>query len=180
MSLSFPRFTCPVVVILIVTLRAKTTSRAKRVQVRNDNRSNRRRHEPANRIRKCYLGTSAVRLLLRSVSLHFTDVSGSHSTLDFSYAFGFDRFNTNQRLESNSNATSMNFSALLGRRWKLNVSESFQVTRISGHSMPFAASYRFPKDFGMYSNLWCFADQHKRTPEVSLSNTRLAKDRPYP
>jgi len=54
--------------------------------------------------------------------------AGEHSMLDASYTFGLSRFNSDLNYNSNSQVVSTKLSTSLSPKWKLNLSESFQMT----------------------------------------------------
>ena len=54
--------------------------------------------------------------------------SGESDTITASYAFGYRRTITGSRFSSNSHVASGTYSTALGRAWKLNLSDSFQMT----------------------------------------------------
>jgi len=60
-------------------------------------------------------------------SIHF-DALGERSTFVSSYAFGFDRYNTNPDRETRSQSASAAYSTRFGPQWKLNLSDSFYMT----------------------------------------------------
>ena len=60
-------------------------------------------------------------------SLHF-DARGERSTFVSSYAFGFDKYNSDPSREDRSHAASATFSTKFGPRWSLNLSDSFSMT----------------------------------------------------
>jgi hypothetical protein len=54
--------------------------------------------------------------------------SGKSDVITASYAFGYRRTITGPRFSANSHVASATYSADLGRAWKLNLSDSFQMT----------------------------------------------------
>ncbi len=54
--------------------------------------------------------------------------SGASDTITASYGYGYRRTITGSRFSSNSHVASATYSAALGRAWKLNLSDSFQMT----------------------------------------------------
>jgi hypothetical protein len=53
---------------------------------------------------------------------------GDRSLLELSYAFGLNRSNTGLNLDNGSHVTSASFKASLNPRWKISLSESFEMT----------------------------------------------------
>ena len=54
--------------------------------------------------------------------------TGEHSTLEVSYAFGFSRVSSGLNYNSNSQAVSTKLSTSLSPKWKVSLSDSFQMT----------------------------------------------------
>src|SRR5262245_25815949 len=52
---------------------------------------------------------------------------GAHSALEISYAYGLSRLNNSGSYNSNSHGITASFSSAVGPRWKLSLSETFQM-----------------------------------------------------